>query len=152
MWIVLSLNAAIVCSTNPDSFKVSVWILTCQVHDQTKVKIWIREGNKLHDWEVCRKEDTWMSYCSATAKQLSIAAGVVPQSSWSFSPIAPALIISCNPSGVAVFPWKMGLQTLLLHNKRFYMVRQWKYAWLLVGHDRNGKYFKIHRDEDILSQ
>jgi len=29
----------------------------------------------------------WISYCSATDKQQSIAAGVVPQSSCSFSPI-----------------------------------------------------------------
>lgn len=50
------------------------------------------------------KRETWMSYCSPTVKQLSIAAGVVPQSSWSFSPIAPALTISWSPSGLEPFP------------------------------------------------
>lgn len=52
------------------------------------------------------KATTWMSYKSATHKHLSIAAGVVPQSSWSFNPIAPALTISCRPSALAEFPWK----------------------------------------------
>lgn len=41
---------------------------------------------------------------SATDKQLSIAAGVLPQSSCSFKPIAPALMISTNPSGFALLP------------------------------------------------
>ena len=48
--------------------------------------------------------NTWISYSSATLRQLSIAAGVVPQSSWSFSPIAPAAIISGSPSGLELFP------------------------------------------------
>ena len=47
-------------STKPLSLSVSVWIAT------------------------------WMSVCSATVRQLSIAAGVVPQSSCSFRPMAPA--------------------------------------------------------------
>src|ERR671926_349935 len=46
--MVRPLNAAIVSSTNPDSFSVSEWIIT------------------------------WMSWASATDKQQSIAAGVVP--------------------------------------------------------------------------
>ena len=33
---------------------------------------------------------TWMSYASATFRHESMAAGVVPQSSWSFRPQAPA--------------------------------------------------------------
>lgn len=49
---------------------------------------------------------TWMSYWSATARHISIAAGVVPQSSWSFRPIAPALIISCKPSALELLPCK----------------------------------------------
>jgi hypothetical protein len=55
VWIVRPLNAPIEVSTNPDSFSVSVWI------------------------------ETWTSSSSPTARQLSIAAGVVPQSSCSFS-------------------------------------------------------------------
>lgn len=47
---------------------------------------------------------TWISYWSATDRHISIAAGVVPQSSWSFSPIAPALIISCRPSALELLP------------------------------------------------
>lgn len=47
-----------------------------------------------------------MSYWSATARHISIAAGVVPQSSWSFRPIAPALIISCKPSALELLPCK----------------------------------------------
>mmetsp|Transcript_28812 Transcript_28812/g.48381 ORF Transcript_28812/g.48381 Transcript_28812/m.48381 type:complete len:265 (-) Transcript_28812:1357-2151(-) len=74
VWIVRPLNAAMVCSRQQDSFKVSVWMFT------------------------------WMSYCSATVRQASMAAGVVPQSSCSFSPQAPALMISASPSGLAVLP------------------------------------------------
>jgi len=47
---------------------------------------------------------TWISKSSATDKQQSIAAGVLPQSSCNFKPIAPALIISINPSCFALFP------------------------------------------------
>ena len=47
---------------------------------------------------------TATSFASATERQLSIAAGVVPQSSWSFMPTAPASMMSCRPSGLAVFP------------------------------------------------
>jgi hypothetical protein len=66
-WIVRPLNAPIEVSTNPDSFSVSVWI------------------------------ETWTSSSSPTARQLSIAAGVVPQSSCSFRPITPAF--TCSRSG-----------------------------------------------------
>ena len=51
------LNAASVSSRKPDSLSVSVWIAT------------------------------WMSYFSATFRQLSMAAGVVPQSSCSLRPM-----------------------------------------------------------------
>ena len=61
-------------STKPDSFSVSVWIATCT------------------------------SYASATVRQLSIAAGVVPQSSCSFSPITPASICSSSGSGRLALP------------------------------------------------
>jgi len=47
---------------------------------------------------------TCMSYSSATLRQFLIAAGVVPQSSWSFNPTAPARIISGSPSTSDVFP------------------------------------------------
>lgn len=47
---------------------------------------------------------TWTSNISAIVKQASIAAGVLPQSSCSFKPIAPDLIISVNPSDFALFP------------------------------------------------
>ena len=59
--------AATVSSTNPASLIVSVWMAT------------------------------WTSKSSATFRQASIAAGVVPQSSCSFSPHAPASI--CSTSG-----------------------------------------------------
>ena len=72
--MVRPLNAAMVSSTKPDSFKVSVWIATC------------------------------VSVSSATFKQLSMAAGVVPQSSCNFKPIAPALICSCNAFGSDALP------------------------------------------------
>ena len=66
--------AASESSTKPDSFSVSVWIATC------------------------------MSISSATARQLSIAAGVVPQSSCSFNPIAPAATCSRSGSGRLALP------------------------------------------------
>ena len=65
--MVRPLKAASVASTKPDSFSVSVWIATCT------------------------------SISSATVRQLSIAAGVVPQSSCSLRPMAPAA--SCSLSG-----------------------------------------------------
>ena len=52
--------ASIVSSTKPDSFSVSVWMATCT------------------------------SYSSATRRRMSMTAGVVPQSSWTFRPQAPA--------------------------------------------------------------
>ena len=47
---------------------------------------------------------TCVSVASATFKQLSIAAGVVPQSSCNLRPMAPALICSCNASGKDALP------------------------------------------------
>ena len=72
--MVRPLKAARVVSTKPDSFSVSVWIATCT------------------------------SMRSATVRQLSIAAGVVPQSSCSFSPQAPASICSLRPAGLLALP------------------------------------------------
>ncbi len=72
--MVRPLNAAMVSSTKPDSFRVSVWMATCT------------------------------SYCSATARQLSMAAGVVPQSSCSFRPMAPAASCSSRASGRLALP------------------------------------------------
>src|SRR4026208_2545184 len=72
--MVRPLNAAIDASTKPDSFSVSVWIATCT------------------------------SIFSATARQLSIAAGVVPQSSWSLRPIAPAVTCSVRGKGNDALP------------------------------------------------
>src|SRR5882672_3870937 len=66
--------AATEVSTKPDSFRVSVWIATCT------------------------------SSLSATARQLSIAAGVVPQSSCNLRPMAPALICSTKGKGKDAFP------------------------------------------------
>ena len=74
-WMVRPLMASTEDSTKPDSFSVSVWIITCT------------------------------SYSSATDRQQSIAAGVVPQSSCSFSDDAPARTISssaCGPRGIAL--------------------------------------------------
>ena len=44
----------------------------------------------------------WMSYSSATVRLVSMTARVVPQSSWSFRPQAPASI--CSTSGLARLP------------------------------------------------
>ena len=74
VWMVRPLKAATVSSTKPDSLSVSVWMATC------------------------------VSVSSATVRQLSIAAGVVPQSSWSLRPIAPALICSCSAAGKLALP------------------------------------------------
>ena len=63
-----------VSSTNPLSLSVSVWIITCT------------------------------SCSSATRRQQSMAAGVVPQSSWSFSAAAPARTISTTASGREALP------------------------------------------------
>src|SRR6476646_10446648 len=72
--MVRPLNALTVSSTKPDSFSVSEWIIT------------------------------WMSWSSATERQLSIAAGVVPQSSCNLSAQAPALIISTSDAGREALP------------------------------------------------
>src|SRR5438132_12935662 len=72
--MVRPLKALIVSSTKPDTLSVSVWIIT------------------------------WMSYSSATERQLSIAAGVVPQSSCSLSAQAPAVIISTSDAGREALP------------------------------------------------
>ena len=66
--------AAIVSSTKPDSFSVSVWIITCT------------------------------SIASATLRQVSMALGVVPQSSCSFSAQAPARICSSSGAVIDAFP------------------------------------------------
>jgi len=68
------LKAAMVSSTKPDSFKVSVWIATAT------------------------------SMSSATVRQVSIAWGVVPQSSWSLSATTPALICSTSAAGWLALP------------------------------------------------
>lgn len=47
---------------------------------------------------------TATSCASANSRQASIAAGVVPQSSCSLKPAAPAAIVSCRSSGVEVLP------------------------------------------------
>ena len=72
--IVLPSIAFNVVSTKPLSLRVSVCIKTCT------------------------------SCLSATVRQLSIVAGVVPQSSWSFNEHAPAIICSSIPRGKEVFP------------------------------------------------
>ena len=72
LWIARPFMAAIESSMNPHSFRVSVWMAI------------------------------WMSYSSATVRLVSMTASVVPQSSWSFSPQAPASIIST--SGFARLP------------------------------------------------
>ena len=63
-----------VSSTKPDSFSVSVWIITCT------------------------------SNRSATDSAQLMAAGVVPQSSCSFSEEAPARIISSSACGCEALP------------------------------------------------
>ena len=72
--MVRPLKAPRVVSTKPDSLRVSVWIAT------------------------------WMSWRSATSRQLSIAAGVLPQSSCSFRPMAPASTCSSSGSGRLALP------------------------------------------------
>ena len=67
--MVRPLKAATVASTKPPSLSVSVWMAT------------------------------WVSVSSATPRQQSMAAGVDPQSSCSFRPMAPAAI--CSRSGAA---------------------------------------------------
>ena len=67
-------TASIVDSTKPDSLSVSVWIMTCT------------------------------SMSSATFRQQSIAAGVVPQSSCSFSAAAPPRTISSSAAGSEALP------------------------------------------------
>mmetsp|Transcript_59682 Transcript_59682/g.119798 ORF Transcript_59682/g.119798 Transcript_59682/m.119798 type:complete len:314 (-) Transcript_59682:547-1488(-) len=67
VWMVRPLNAATERSTQLDSLSVSVWIVTCT------------------------------SCSSATLRHASMAAGVVPQSSCSFRPTAPAATTSTNP-------------------------------------------------------
>ena len=74
MWIVRPLKARIESSTKPASLSVSVWMAT------------------------------WMSYSSATPSAQSMAAGVVPQSSCSLSPITPAAICSRSGSGADALP------------------------------------------------
>src|SRR5215472_12172069 len=74
VWMVLPAIAAIVSSTNPASFSVSVWIAT------------------------------WTSYSSATRRLRSMTARVVPQSSWSLSPHAPASSCSRSGPGVLALP------------------------------------------------
>ena len=74
VWMVRSLNAASVVSRKPPSLSVSEWIAT------------------------------WTSMRSATARQLSIAAGVLPQSSCSFRPMAPARTCSSSGSGRLTLP------------------------------------------------
>ncbi len=66
--------AASVDSTKPASFSVSVWIVTCT------------------------------PAASATLRQASMAAGVVPQSSCSLKPEAPARSCSRRPSSLTVLP------------------------------------------------
>ncbi len=72
--MVRPLKAAIESSTKPDSFSVSVWIITCT------------------------------SNLSPTERQQSIAAGVVPQSSCSFSAQAPPRICSSSAAGSDALP------------------------------------------------
>ncbi len=74
VWMVRPLSAAMVSSTQPPSFRVSVWMATCT------------------------------SISSATPRQVSITAGVAPQSSWIFRPAAPARICSRNGSAVEPLP------------------------------------------------
>ena len=73
-WMVRPFIAPSVCSTKPDSFSVSVWIITCT------------------------------SISSATDRQQSMAAGVVPQSSCSFSAQAPPFTISTSAPGWLELP------------------------------------------------
>ena len=72
--MVRPLKAAMVFSTKPDSFRVSVWMAT------------------------------WTSISSATERQVSMALGVVPQSSCSLRPQAPAATCSSRESGREALP------------------------------------------------
>mmetsp|Transcript_16012 Transcript_16012/g.48116 ORF Transcript_16012/g.48116 Transcript_16012/m.48116 type:complete len:333 (-) Transcript_16012:528-1526(-) len=74
VWIVRPLIAASESSTKPDSFSVSVWIVMAT------------------------------SCSSANVKHASMAAGVVPQSSWSLNPAAPAFNTSFKPPGSDALP------------------------------------------------
>ena len=59
------------------------------LHDSLRVSVWMV---------------TWTSCASAHVRHASIAAGVVPQSSCSLRPHAPAWMISASPSGDDVLP------------------------------------------------
>ncbi len=72
--MVRPLKAATVSSTKPDSLSVSEWMAT------------------------------WVSVSSATLRQVSMAEGVVPQSSCSFRPMAPAAICSRSGAGWLALP------------------------------------------------
>ena len=74
VWMARPLNAAMVSSTQPPSFRVSVWMATCT------------------------------SISSATPSAVSMTAGVAPQSSWILSPAAPARICSRSGSGLESLP------------------------------------------------
>ena len=74
VWIARPLIAAIESSTKPDSLSVSVWMVTAT------------------------------SCSSAKVRQASIEDGVVPQSSWSLKPAAPAWMHSYMPDGSDVLP------------------------------------------------
>ncbi len=74
VWIVRPAIAAIVSSTKPASLRVSVWMAS------------------------------WTSSSSATRRLASMTAGVVPQSSWSLSPQAPARTCSRSASGRLALP------------------------------------------------
>ena len=73
-WMVRPSNAAMVSSTKPLSFSVSVWIMT------------------------------WTSKRSATSSAQRMLAGVVPQSSCSFRQLAPARSISSRAAGWEALP------------------------------------------------
>mmetsp|Transcript_113988 Transcript_113988/g.309691 ORF Transcript_113988/g.309691 Transcript_113988/m.309691 type:complete len:319 (-) Transcript_113988:97-1053(-) len=75
VWIVRPFIAAMESSMNPDSLMVSVWIVIAT------------------------------SFSSAKPSALSITPGVVPQSSCSFSPAAPASMTSISPARSQVLPF-----------------------------------------------
>ena len=97
VWIVRPRNAAIESSTKPLSLSVSVWMATC------------------------------VSVTSAIVRQLSMAAGVVPQSSCSFRPMAPAAICCVSASGRLALPLPMKPRFIGKASAAISM------RWMLVG-------------------
>mmetsp|Transcript_38964 Transcript_38964/g.99650 ORF Transcript_38964/g.99650 Transcript_38964/m.99650 type:complete len:233 (+) Transcript_38964:1193-1891(+) len=100
--MVRPLKAATLLSRQQLSFRVSVWMVTA------------------------------MSSSSATVRQQSMAAGVVPQSSCSLRPTAPAAMMSRSPSGLLVFPFPVKPKFMGMLSVALSMALMWMGAGVQV--------------------